>query len=57
MLPSSINDEDKWQKAKEIVKDEYNLNEKDEDSFWALVMGVYKKMKGTFKKKRLKTKK
>ena len=56
-MPSSILNEDKWEKSKEIVKKEYDLDEKDEDNFWALVMGVYKKMKGKFKKKRLKKKK
>ena len=56
-MPSSIRDEDKWEKAKDIVKKQYDLTEKDEDDFWALVMGVYKKMKGKFKKKRLQKKK
>ncbi len=56
-MPNNILNEDKWKKAKEIVHEEYNLSEEDEDDFWALVMGVYKKMKGKFKKKRLQKKK
>ena len=51
-IPSSIKDEDKWEKAKKIVKKEYEIDEDDNDNFWALVMGVYKKMKGKFKKKK-----
>lgn len=39
-MPSFIQDEHKWEKAKEIVRKEYGLNENDGDSFWALVMGV-----------------
>lgn len=52
-MPSFIQDEHKWEKAKEVVRKEYGLNENDGDSFWALVMGVYKKMKGKFKKKKI----
>lgn len=35
--------EEKWEKAKQIVKDEYKKSEDDED-FYALVTGVLKKM-------------
>lgn len=49
-MPNSILDEDKWEKAKEIVKEEYEFTE-DDDEFWALTMGIYKKMKGKFKKR------
>ena len=55
-MPSFIKDEEKWKKAKEIVEKEYKINEKSGDRFWSLVMGVYKKMNGEFKK-RLKKKK
>lgn len=50
-MPSYILDENKWEKAKEIVEKEYGLTESDGSNFWALTMGVYKKMKGRFKKK------
>jgi hypothetical protein len=55
-MPSFIKDEEKWEKAKEIARKEYKKNEKNEDEFWSLVMGIYKKMNGEFKK-RLKKKK
>ncbi len=45
-MPSWVKDEDKWEKSKEIVKKQYNLSEKDEEDFWKLVTGVYKKMGG-----------
>lgn len=48
-LPSWVKDEDKWEKAKEVVKKEYGLSEDDGDHFWALVAGVYKRMKGRIK--------
>jgi len=55
-MPNNIVNEDKWEKAKEIVEEQYDYTE-DDDDFWALVMGIYKKMKGKFKKKRLQKKK
>lgn len=55
-MPSWVKNEDKWAKAKEIVKEEYNLSEKDEDKFWKLVAGVYKQMGGKVGSTRLKQK-
>jgi len=37
--------EEKWKKAKEVVKDQYDLDE-DDDEFWALVNGVFSNMLG-----------
>lgn len=48
-MPSWVKDEDKWEKAKKIVKKEYNLSEKDEEKFWRLVTGIYKRMGGEIK--------
>jgi len=45
-----VADEDKWNKAKEIVHKEYGKTESDGDHYWELVMGVYKKAGGTIKK-------
>lgn len=50
---SFIVDEDKWEKAKEIVKKQYGVSEEDGEQFYRLVMGVYKRMKGRFKSKEL----
>lgn len=38
--------EDKWAKAKEIVKTEYGKTEDDGDVFYQLVTGIFKKMVG-----------
>ena len=38
--------EDKWNKAKEIVKAEYNKTEDDGEVFYQLVTGIFKKMVG-----------
>lgn len=48
-----IKDEELWEKAKKIVKDQYNLSEKDGEKFWKLVMGVYKQGGGKLKKKKM----
>jgi len=47
-MPNIIKDEEKWEKAKDAVIKEYHMSEKNGDQYWRLVMGVYKKMKGTF---------
>jgi len=52
-MPSWVKNEDKWAKAKEIVKKEYDLSEKDGDKFWKLVAGVYKQMGGKVASTRL----
>jgi|GEM_PF-6937411 len=38
--------EKKWKKAKEVVKDQYDLDEDDGEDFWALVNGVFSNMLG-----------
>lgn len=38
--------EEKWKKAKDIVQDEYDLDEDDGDEFWQLVNGVFSNMLG-----------
>jgi hypothetical protein len=38
--------EDYWDKAKSIVNKEYGDIERDTEQYYALVMGVYKKMLG-----------
>jgi len=43
-------DEHLWEKAKEIVKKEYKLTEKDGPKFWASVTGMYKKIGGKIKR-------
>lgn len=48
-MPHWVQDEDKWEKAKEVVKDQYGKDEDDGDDFWKLVTGVYKKMGGGIK--------
>lgn len=52
-MPSWIkgkDNEEKWEKAKEIVKKQYSLTEDDGEDFWKLVVGVYKRMGGEIKK-------
>lgn len=39
-------DEERWEKAKEIVRKQYGKTEKDGEEFWKLVTGVYKRMGG-----------
>lgn len=52
IMPRNIKDEHKWEKAKEIVEEEYEIKEEDdEDKYYRLVMGTYKKMYGEFNKK------
>ena len=43
-------DENLWEKAKEIVKKEYRLTEKDGYKFWVSVTGMYKKIGGKIKR-------
>jgi hypothetical protein len=38
-------DEYLWQRAKEIVTQEYGLTEEDGDRYWRLVMGIFLRMK------------
>jgi hypothetical protein len=38
-------DEHLWQRAKEIVTQEYGLTEGDGDRYWRLVMGIFLRMK------------
>jgi hypothetical protein len=38
-------DEHLWQRAKEIVTQEYGLTEEDGDRYWRLVMGIFLRMK------------
>ena len=45
-MPAFIDTPEKekdWQRAKKIVKEEYNLTEKS-DQFWKLTNGIYQKM-------------
>lgn len=54
-MPSWIKtkkDEEKWEKAKNIIKKQYNIDENDE-SFWPLVTTIYKEIGGIIKKSRL----
>lgn len=44
--PKWVADNDKWQKARAIVKDKYGKTEDDGEDFWKVVTGIYKKMKG-----------
>jgi hypothetical protein len=44
-MPSWVKDDEKWAKAKEIAAKEYG-SESDDDEFWKLVTGIYKKMMG-----------
>ncbi len=46
-----IKDEEKWNKAKEIVKKQYDIDESAGEKFYKLVMGVYKQARGTIHKK------
>jgi len=38
-------DEHLWERAKEIVTQEYGLTEEDGDRYWRLVMGIFLRMK------------
>ncbi len=51
MPPKHIRDEERWEKAKRIVMNQYGKTEADGDDFWALVTGVYKQARGTIHKK------
>lgn len=50
MMPSNLvktpHDERLWEKAKEIVRKQYGKTEKDGESYWKLVVGVYKQAGG-----------
>jgi hypothetical protein len=43
-MPSWVKDDAKWERAKEIAKKEYGGAE--DDKFWRIVAGIYKKMGG-----------
>jgi len=45
-------DEHLWQRAKEIVAQEYGLTEEDGDRYWRLVMGIFLRMKRLRKRAR-----
>jgi hypothetical protein len=45
-------DEHLWQRAKEIVTQEYGLTEEDGDRYWRLVMGIFLRMKRLRKRAR-----
>lgn len=48
-MPSFIKtpkDEERWEKAKELVRKQYGKTEKDGEEFWRLVTGVYKQAGG-----------
>jgi hypothetical protein len=45
-------DEHLWQRAKEIVTQEYGLTEEDGDQYWRLVMGIFLRMKRLRKRAR-----
>jgi len=52
-MPSWIrtqHDENLWAKAKEIVKEQYKLDESDGEKFWASVTGMYKHIGGKIKR-------
>lgn len=49
-MPEWVKDKKKWEKAAEIVKKQYDKDEKEKD-FWKLVTGVYKNMGGEIKGK------
>ena len=49
-MPSHIQDEDIWNKAKKVFKKQYN-KEPQSDSDWASVTSIYKKMGGEFEPK------
>ena len=51
MPPEHIKDKERWEKAKEIVQEEYGKTPGDGDEFYELVMGVYKQARGTIQKK------
>lgn len=50
-MPKWVRDEDKWKKAKEIVKKEYDKDEKNPE-FWKIVTGVYKNLGGEIESKK-----
>ena len=45
-------DEHLWQRAKEIVTQQYGLTEEDGDQYWRLVMGIFLRMKRLRKRAR-----
>ena len=45
-------DEHLWERAKEIVTQEYGLTEEDGDRYWRLVMGIFLRMKRLRKRAR-----
>jgi hypothetical protein len=45
-------DEHLWERAKEIVTQEYGLTEEDGDQYWRLVMGIFLRMKRLRKRAR-----
>lgn len=46
-----VSDEPKWEKAKKIVTNQYELTEKDGDDYWKIVSVIYKKLGGKYNKK------
>lgn len=45
-------DEHLWERAKEIVTQQYGLTEEDGDRYWRLVMGIFLRMKRLRKRAR-----
>jgi hypothetical protein len=45
-------DEHLWERAKEIVTQQYGLTEEDGDQYWRLVMGIFLRMKRLRKRAR-----
>lgn len=50
-MPSNVvktqRDEELWNKAKQIVSNQYPNVSEGSDKYYALVMGIYQRMKGT----------
>jgi hypothetical protein len=51
-LVQAEQDEHLWQRAKEVVAQEYGLTEEDGDQYWRLVMGIFLRMKRLRKRAR-----
>jgi hypothetical protein len=51
-LVQTERDEHLWQRAKEIVTQEYGLTEEDGERYWRLVMGIFLRMKRLRKRAR-----
>ena len=51
-LVQTERDEYLWQRAKEIVTQQYGLTEEDGDRYWRLVMGIFLRMKRLRKRAR-----